>query len=106
MRKRKAHMASGAVCIAYETVETPNRELPLLMPMSEVAGRMAVQEGAKYLEKHAAAAACCSASVPEVPPARRRILGGGIVFVTRRRWQPAWVRRSRSSTRTSSVCAT
>ena len=47
----KAHLASGAVCIAYETVEMPNRDLPLLIPMSEVAGRMAVQEGAKYLEK-------------------------------------------------------
>ena len=47
----KAHMDSGAICIAYETVELPSRELPLLTPMSEVAGRMAVQEGAKYLEK-------------------------------------------------------
>jgi alanine dehydrogenase len=47
----RAHLASGATCIAYETVELPNRELPLLTPMSEVAGRMAVQEGAKYLEK-------------------------------------------------------
>ncbi|HWP01861.1 MAG TPA: alanine dehydrogenase, partial [Gemmatimonadaceae bacterium] len=47
----RAHIASGAVCIAYETVELPSGELPLLTPMSEVAGRMAVQEGAKYLEK-------------------------------------------------------
>ena len=47
----KAHIASGATCIAYETVELPSRELPLLTPMSEVAGRMAIQEGAKYLEK-------------------------------------------------------
>ncbi|HMG96483.1 MAG TPA: alanine dehydrogenase, partial [Gemmatimonadaceae bacterium] len=46
-----AHIKSGAICIAYETVELPSRELPLLTPMSEVAGRMAVQEGAKYLEK-------------------------------------------------------
>ena len=46
----KAHLASGATCIAYETVELPNRELPLLTPMSEVAGRMSVQEGAKFLE--------------------------------------------------------
>src|SRR5256714_8872326 len=46
-----AHIKSGATCIAYETVELPSRELPLLTPMSEVAGRMAVQEGAKYLEK-------------------------------------------------------
>src|SRR6185436_4807917 len=47
----KAHLDSGAVCVAYETVELASRELPLLTPMSEVAGRMAVQEGAKYLEK-------------------------------------------------------
>ena len=47
----RAHLDSGATCIAYETVELPTRELPLLTPMSEVAGRMAVQEGAKYLEK-------------------------------------------------------
>src|SRR6185295_2486037 len=46
----RAHMKSGATCVAYETVELPSRELPLLTPMSEVAGRMAVQEGAKYLE--------------------------------------------------------
>src|SRR3982751_2353874 len=46
-----AHTKSGAVCVAYETVELPSRELPLLTPMSEVAGRMAVQEGGKYLEK-------------------------------------------------------
>src|SRR6266705_5931216 len=46
-----AHLKSGAICVDYETVELPTRELPLLTPMSEVAGRMAVQEGAKYLEK-------------------------------------------------------
>jgi len=47
----KAIIKSGCVAIAYETVELPSKELPLLTPMSEVAGRMAVQEGAKYLEK-------------------------------------------------------
>ena len=46
-----AMIDSGAVCLAYETVEKPDRSLPLLVPMSEVAGRMAIQEGAKYLEK-------------------------------------------------------
>src|ERR1700750_295044 len=46
-----AHLKSGATCVAYETVELPSRELPLLTPMSEVAGRMAVQESAEYLEK-------------------------------------------------------
>jgi alanine dehydrogenase len=48
-RLTRAHLEAGAICIAYETVELPSRELPLLTPMSEVAGRMAVQEGAKYL---------------------------------------------------------
>ena len=77
----KAHMASGAVCIAYETVETPNRELPLLVPMSEVAGRMAVQEGAKYLEKLYGGRGVLLGGVPGVPPAKVVILGGGIVGI-------------------------
>src|SRR3990172_4356767 len=47
----RAHIAAGPVCLAYETVQLDSGELPLLTPMSEVAGRMAVQEGAKYLEK-------------------------------------------------------
>ena len=77
----KAHMASGAVCIAYETVETANRELPLLVPMSEVAGRMAVQEGAKYLEKLYGGRGVLLGGVPGVPPAKVVILGGGIVGI-------------------------
>jgi alanine dehydrogenase len=77
----KAHMASGAVCIAYETVETTNRELPLLVPMSEVAGRMAVQEGAKYLEKLYGGRGVLLGGVPGVPPAKVVILGGGIVGI-------------------------
>ncbi len=77
----KAHMASGAVCIAYETVELPSRELPLLTPMSEVAGRMAVQEGAKYLEKLCGGRGILLGGVPGVPPARVVILGGGVVGV-------------------------
>ena len=103
----KAHMASGAVCIAYETVELPTRELPLLVPMSEVAGRMAVQEGAKYLEKLYGGRGMLLGGVPGVAagqgrdPRRRRRRAS-----TRRRWRPAWARRSRSSTRRSSGCAT
>lgn len=54
----RAMIASGAVCIAYETVESSDRSLPLLIPMSEVAGRMSVQEGAKYLEKRMEGAEC------------------------------------------------
>jgi len=66
----KAHMDSGATCIAYETVELTNRDLPLLIPMSEVAGRMAVQEGAKYLEKLYGGRGVLLGGVPGVPPAR------------------------------------
>ena len=77
----RAHMASGAVCIAYETVELPSHELPLLTPMSEVAGRMAVQEGAKYLEKFYGGRGILLGGVPGVPPARVVILGGGVVGV-------------------------
>jgi len=77
----KAHLASGATCIAYETVELPTRELPLLTPMSEVAGRMAVQEGAKYLEKLYGGRGVLLGGVPGVAPAKVVILGGGIVGI-------------------------
>jgi alanine dehydrogenase len=77
----KAHIASGAVCIAYETVELPSRELPLLTPMSEVAGRMAVQEGAKYLEKLYGGRGVLLGGVPGVPPGKVVILGGGVVGI-------------------------
>jgi alanine dehydrogenase len=76
-----AHRASGATCIAYETVELPNRELPLLTPMSEVAGRMAVQQGAKYLEKLFGGRGVLLGGVPGVAPAKVVILGGGVVGV-------------------------
>jgi len=77
----RAHIASGATCIAYETVELPTRELPLLTPMSEVAGRMAVQEGAKYLEKLYGGRGVLLGGVPGVAPAKVVILGGGIVGI-------------------------
>ena len=77
----KAHIDSKAVCVAYETVELPSRELPLLTPMSEVAGRMAVQEGAKYLEKLYGGRGVLLGGVPGVPPAKVVILGGGIVGI-------------------------
>lgn len=76
-----AHIKSGAICIAYETVELPSRELPLLTPMSEVAGRMAVQEGAKYLEKIYGGRGVLLGGVPGVPPGKVVILGGGIVGI-------------------------
>ena len=77
----KAHLESGATCVAYETVELPSRELPLLTPMSEVAGRMAVQEGAKYLEKLYGGRGVLLGGVPGVAPAKVVILGGGIVGI-------------------------
>lgn len=75
----RAMIASGAVCLAYETVELPDRSLPLLVPMSEVAGRMAIQEGAKYLEKPIKGRGVLLGGVPGVPPGKVLILGGGIV---------------------------
>lgn len=75
MVKRKA------VCVAYETVENPDRSLPLLVPMSEVAGRMAIQEGAKYLEKPMKGKGILLGGVPGVPPANVLIIGGGIVGI-------------------------
>jgi alanine dehydrogenase len=77
----RAHMKSGATCVAYETVELASRELPLLTPMSEVAGRMAVQEGAKYLEKLYGGRGVLLGGVPGVAPAKVVILGGGIVGI-------------------------
>lgn len=74
-----AMIDSGAVCLAYETVEKPDRSLPLLIPMSEVAGRMAIQEGAKYLEKPVKGKGVLLGGVPGVSPGRVLILGGGIV---------------------------
>jgi alanine dehydrogenase len=75
----KAMIARKAVCLAYETVEKADRSLPLLIPMSEVAGRMAVQEGAKYLEKPMQGRGILLGGVPGVKPANVLILGGGIV---------------------------
>jgi alanine dehydrogenase len=74
-----ALLASRGVGIAYETVALPGGELPLLTPMSEVAGRMAIQEGAKYLERHYGGRGVLLAGVPGVPPAKVVILGGGVV---------------------------
>jgi alanine dehydrogenase len=77
----RAHMKSGAVCIAYETVQLDSGELPLLTPMSEVAGRMAVQEGAKYLEKLYGGRGMLLGGVPGVAPADVAVLGGGVVGI-------------------------
>jgi alanine dehydrogenase len=77
----RAVIDSGAVALAYETVELPTGELPLLTPMSEVAGRMAVQEGAKYLEKVFGGSGVLLGGVPGVAPGEVVIIGGGVVGI-------------------------
>ena len=74
-----AMIKSGAICLAYETVEKADRSLPLLVPMSEVAGRMSIQQGAKYLEKPMGGRGILLGGVPGVKPANVLVLGGGIV---------------------------
>ena len=75
----RALLDSGAICIAYETVETDDRQLPLLAPMSEVAGRLATQMGAWALEKAQGGRGILLGGLPGVPPAKVVVLGGGIV---------------------------
>ena len=77
----KAMMESGSVCLAYETVEKPDRSLPLLVPMSEVAGRMAIQQGAKYLEKPVKGKGVLLGGVPGVQPGKVLVLGAGTVGI-------------------------
>lgn len=74
-----AMMKAGAVCIAYETVRDRMGALPLLVPMSEVAGRMSVQEGARFLEKPQGGKGILLGGVPGVKPAKVLVLGGGVV---------------------------
>lgn len=74
-----AMIGSGATCIAYETLRDAQGRLPLLTPMSEVAGRMSIQEGAKYLERPQMGRGILLAGVPGVAPAHITILGGGVV---------------------------
>lgn len=75
----KAMIKSGAVCLAYETVQLDNGTLPLLLPMSEVAGRMAVLNGAYYLQKTQGGKGKLISGVPGVKPAKVLVLGGGVV---------------------------
>jgi alanine dehydrogenase len=82
----KAMVENKSVCLAYETVEKVDRSLPLLVPMSEVAGRMSVQKGANYLEKPLKGRGILLGGVPGVLPAKVLILGGGIVGT-----QAAWM---------------
>jgi alanine dehydrogenase len=75
----EAMTATGANCLAYETLVDDRGRLPLLTPMSEVAGRMSIQEGAKYLERPQMGRGILLGGVPGVPPAHITILGGGVV---------------------------
>lgn len=75
----QAMIDSGATCLAYETLRDAQGRLPLLTPMSEVAGRMSIQEGAKYLEKPQMGRGILLGGVPGVPPAHITVLGGGVV---------------------------
>jgi alanine dehydrogenase len=77
----RAVIDSGSIGLAYETVELPSGELPLLTPMSEVAGRMAVQEGAKYLEEVFGGSGVLLGGVPGVTPAEVVVIGGGVVGI-------------------------
>jgi alanine dehydrogenase len=78
LEQAKALMASGATAIAYETVTAPDGTLPLLTPMSEVAGRMSIQVGATCLQKARGGSGVLLGGVPGVPPAKVVILGGGV----------------------------
>jgi alanine dehydrogenase len=82
----EAMVSNGSVCIAYETVQRLDGSLPLLIPMSEVAGRMATQEGAKYLEHPMGGRGVLLGGVPGVRPASVMVLGGGVVGT-----QAAWI---------------
>ena len=75
----KAMIESQAICVAYETITTPDGGLPLLTPMSEVAGRMAAQEGAKFLERSQGGRGILIGGVPGVEPATVVVIGGGVV---------------------------
>jgi len=75
----RAMIERKAVCVAYETITNPDGSLPLLTPMSEVAGRMAAQEGAKYLERAQGGRGILMGGVPGVAPAKVVVIGGGVV---------------------------
>jgi alanine dehydrogenase len=80
-RQTRALIKSKAVCIAYETIQKADGSLPLLTPMSEVAGRMAIQQGAKYLEKAQGGHGVLLGGVPGVDPGVVVVIGGGIVGI-------------------------
>lgn len=77
----EAMIKNRSICIAYETVEDPDRSLPLLTPMSEVAGRMSIQQGARYLEKPVKGRGVLLGGVPGVTPGKVLVLGAGVVGI-------------------------
>lgn len=101
----EALLASGAVCIAYETVTGPGGGLPLLAPMSEVAGRMSVQVAARLLEKSYGGQGVLLSGVPGVPAAQLVILGGGVVGSQALQIAAGRARRSRCWTAAWNACA-
>jgi alanine dehydrogenase len=100
----RAVIRSRIVAIAYETVQLSSGELPLLTPMSEVAGRMAVQEGAKYLEKVYGGSGVLLGGVPGVLPAEVLIIGGGVVGANAAKMATG-CGISRTSSRPMSMCS-
>ena len=101
----EALIKSNGICIAYETVQKADRSLPLLNPMSEVAGRMAIQQGAKYLEMAQGGRGVLLGGVPGVDPGMVVIIGAALSAPTRGRWPAAWVPRFTSSISISIACA-
>lgn len=93
-----AMIKSGGVCLAYETVQLADHSLPLLIPMSEVAGRMATLNGAYYLQKTKGGKGKLICGVPGVKPAKVLVLGGGTVGRQPHGWQQEWVPASSSPT--------
>ena len=103
----QACLESGIVAIAYETIKDKKGTLPLLTPMSEIAGKMSIQEGAKYLEKPMMGRGILLGGVPGVAPAHVVVLGGGVVGTNAAKVAAGLGRERRASwTSTSTACAT
>jgi len=100
----RAIIDAGSVNIAYETIQKADGTLPLLTPMSEVAGPMAIQEGAKYLEMAQGGHGVLLGGVPGVDPGTVMIIGGGAVGINAAKWPAVWVPRFTSLTSTWIVC--
>jgi alanine dehydrogenase len=86
----RAMLQSGCIGIAYETIQKADGSLPLLTPMGEVAGPMAIQEGAKYLERAQGGHGVLLGGVPGVDPGTVLIIGGGVVGLSAARWPAGW----------------